>query len=151
MESKMKEKGGVLFLILAAFIAIGTAIAHMSCIFVGPECYAAQMAPAQIIESAKNGTYLAPVGTILASSIFVVLGLYALSGARIIGKLPFLSLVIYTIAMLCIIRGVLPLQLWLRHPEKVNNIVFYTGTVWLITGLLYLFGYLMCCNQPIKK
>lgn len=120
----------------------------MSCLYFGPECYAAQMAPPQIIESAKNGTLLAPVGTTFVSAIFVLLGLYALSGAGMIRKLPLLKFGIYTIAILCIIRGILPLQLWLRHPEKVNDIVFYTGLVWLVTGLLYLFGYRMCVKSP---
>jgi len=139
----VKSKCGAIFLVLAALFAIGTAIAHTSCIFIGPECYAAQMAPPQIVESAINGTYLAPIGTIFASSIFVVLGLYALSGAGVIRKLPLLKFTIYTVATLCIIRGILPLQLWLRHPEKVDDITFYTGIVWLVAGLLYLFGYRM--------
>jgi len=137
----MKSKLGLVFLILAALIAMGTGIAHLSCIYLGPECYAAQMAPAQIIESAQKGTYLAPLGTLFASAIFTVLGLYALSGAGVIRKLPLLKFSIYSIATLCIIRGLLPLQLWLRHPDKVNDMVFYTGIVWLATGLLYLFGY----------
>ena len=138
----MQSNCGILFLVVAALIALGTAIAHMSCIFLGPECFSAQMAPPQVIESARNGTWLAPVGTIFASAIFLVFGLYALSGAGIVRKLPLLTLGIYTIATLCIIRGVLPLQLWIRHPEKVNSIVFYTGIIWLATGLLFLFGYL---------
>ena len=137
----MKPKIGVMLLALAACIAMGTAIAHMSCIFLGAECYAVQMAPSQIIESARNGTYLAPIGTIFVSAIFVVLGVYALSAAGVVRKLPLLKPVIYVVATLCIIRGILPLQLWLRHPEKVNDIVFYTGIVWLIAGLLYLVGY----------
>jgi hypothetical protein len=143
---------GVVFLVLAALVAMGTAAAHLSCIYLGPECYAAQMAPQQIVESAINGTYLAPVGTVFASGIFVVLGLYALSGAgftgMLIDKLPLVNYAIYTIATLCIIRGVLPLQLWLRHPEKVNDTVFYVGIVWLVTGLLYLVGYRICSAKP---
>ena len=124
---------------------MGTAAAHLSCIYLGPECYATQMAPTQIVESAINGTYLAPIGTLFASGIFVVLGLYALSGTgfsgMLIDKLPLVNYAIYTIATLCIIRGLLPLQLWLRHPEKVTDTVLYVGIVWLLTGLLYLVGY----------
>jgi hypothetical protein len=148
MECKVKSKIGVTLLVLAAFIAMATAIAHMSCIFLGPECYSAQMAPSIIVESAINGTYLAPVGTVIASSIFAVLGLYALSGAGVIRKLPLLKYVIYVVAALCIIRGILPLQLWLRHPDKVNDIVLYTGIVWFLTGLLFLFGYRLCSSNP---
>lgn len=147
----MKRKIGVVLLVLAALIAMGTAAAHLSCIYLGPECYAAQMAPPPIVESAINGTYLAPIGTIFASAVFVILGLYALSGAgftgKLIDKLPLVNYAIYSITTLCIIRGLLPLQLWLRHPEKVNDTVLYVGIVWLITGLLYLVGYRICAKQ----
>lgn len=147
----MKIKIGIILLVLAALIAISTGLAHLSCIYFGPECYAAQMAPAQIVESAINGTYLAPIGTIFASGIFIVTGLYALAGAGFTGKLtdklPLVHYAIYTIATLGIIRGILPLQLWLRHPDKVSDIVFYVGIAWLITGLLYLVGYRLCAKQ----
>ncbi len=147
----MKRRIGILFLVLAALVAMGTAAAHLSCIYLGPECYVAQMAPTQIVESAINGTYLAPIGTVFVSGIFIVLGLYALSGAgftgKLIDKLPQVNYAIYTIATLCIIRGLLPLQLWLRHPDKVSDAVFYVGIVWLISGLLYLVGYRICTKQ----
>ena len=147
----MKPHIGKLLLVLAALIAMATAIAHTSCIYFGPECYAAQMAPPQIVESAQNGTYLAPIGTLFVSAIFVVLGLYALSGANIIRRLPLLNVGIYTIATLCIIRGLLPIQLWLRHPDKVSDIVLYAGYVWLIAGLLYLVGYRLCGSRPVIR
>jgi len=147
----VKLKCGVIFLVLATLISMGTAVAHMSCIFIGPECYAAQMAPPILVESAKNRTYLAPIVNIFVSAIFVVLGLYALSAAGIVRQLPFLKFVIYVVATLCMIRGILPLQLWLRHPDKVNDFAFYAGVVWFITGLLYLFGYLMSANLRITR
>jgi hypothetical protein len=150
----VKSKLGVTLLVLAALMAMSTAFAHLSCIYFGPKCYAAQMAPALIVESAINGTYLAPIGTILASGIFVVLGLYALSAAgftgKLLSKLPLVSYAIYTIATLCIIRGILPLQLWLRHPDKITDVVLTVGLVWLIAGLCYLFGYRLCANQQGK-
>jgi len=137
----MNVNYGVVFLVLAALIAIATALAHLSCIYLGPECYSIQMAPPSIVESAKQGTLLAPLGTILVSGIFILLGCYALSGARIIGQLPLLNVGIYSIAFVCCIRGLLPIQLWLRHPEKVTDAVLYVGVVWLLTGLLYFLGF----------
>lgn len=112
------------------------------------------MTPPQIVVSAVNGTYLAPIGTVFVSGIFIVLGLYALSGAgftgKLIDKLPLVNYAIYTIVILCIIRGLLPLQLWLLHPDKVTDTVFYVGIVWLISGLLYLVGYRICSTKPIS-
>jgi len=86
----MNKKYGKFLLFLVAIIAIGTAIAHMSCIVLGPQCYAVQMAPAEIIQSAKDGTLLAPLGTFIISLLFVVVALYALSSAKIIRRLPLL-------------------------------------------------------------
>ncbi|ARD21198.1 hypothetical protein [Shewanella japonica] len=137
----MKSKYGVTLLLLTAILAFSTALAHFSCIFFGPECYSIQMAPEFIVESAKQGTIVAPIGAILAAILFIIPGCYALSGAHIIRKLPLLTLGIYTIATLCIIRGLLPIQLWLRKPDKVTDVVLYVGIVWLIAGLFYLFGY----------
>lgn len=146
----MNTQYGVILLALAAAIAMTTAVAHLSCIYFGPVCYVAQMAPMSIVESAKAGTFLAPFATVFVSAIFIVLGLYALSGAQLIRRLPLLSLGIYTIATLCIVRGVLPLQLWFRHPDKVNDTVFYVGLVWLITGFFYVVGYLVTNKANTK-
>lgn len=137
----MKLNYGVAFLVIAAFITIFTAFAHLSCIYFGPECFSSQMAPSVIVESAKEGTLLAPLGAVFVSIIFIILGCYALSAAGVVRKLPLLKLGIYSIAFLCIIRGVLPLQLWLRQPDKVSELVLYVGLVWLLTGLLYFFGF----------
>lgn len=137
----ISTKQGVVLLVIAATIAFLTALAHLSCIYFGPQCYVIQMAPPDIVESARAGTLLAPVGTILVAMIFVVLGFYALSGAKLMRKLPLLTFGVYTIAVICIIRGILPLQLWLRHPEKVNAAVLLAGFIWLGVGLCYLMGY----------
>lgn len=137
----MKAKQGVVLLLIAALVFIATAFAHLTCIYFGPQCYAAQMAPNAIVESAKSGTLLAPLGTIFVSAVFVVFACYGLSGAKIIRRLPLLSIGIYSIAVVCIIRGLLPLQLWLRHPSKVSGLVLAVGIVWLSVGVFYWMGF----------
>ena len=97
-----KNKVGLLFLSIAAVIAILTALAQMSCIFLGESCYRSQLAPEVIIQSAVNGTLLAPVGTTFISLLFLLCAIYALSAANIIIKLPLLKTAIYSISILCI-------------------------------------------------
>lgn len=137
----MSPKLGVIMLLVGALVATFTAAAHLSCIYFGPTCYSAQMAPPIIIESAKAGTLIAPLGTIAVSGIFLIFACYALSGANLIRKLPLLRFGVYAIATACVIRGILPLQLWLRHPEKVTNDVLLVGLVWLAVGLCYGIGF----------
>lgn len=137
----MNKRVGIVFLVTAGLISFAVALAHLSCLYLGPQCYSVQMAPEIIVDSARKGTWLAPFGNVLVSSIFILIGLYALSAAKIIRPLPVLSGVVYFISVLCIIRGILPLQLWLRHPEKVSDAVFWVGVGWLFTGLIFLAGY----------
>lgn len=134
---------GRICLIIVAIIAVATAIAHLSCIWLGPQCFEAQYAPKAIVESARQGTLLAPVGTIIVSLIFVFIGLYALSATRLIGKLPFLKTIIYVVATLCIIRGLLAIQLWIRIPERVDDINLSIAVVWLISGVFLSVGFLL--------
>ena len=107
----MKNKIAQILLLSAASIALFTAFAHLSCIFFGPQCYKAQLAPEVIIESAIQGTLLAPIGAILISFVFLICAAYAISKAGFIRRLPLLNLGIYTIAIICVIRGLLTIQI----------------------------------------
>lgn len=109
---------------IGSMIFIVTAMAHLSCIYFGPQCYAIQMAPVSIVESAKANTLLAPVATVGVAMIFLVLAAYGLSAAKAIRRLPLLTTVIYSIAVICLIRGLLPLQLWIRHPHRSMKLGF---------------------------
>ncbi|MCO7187895.1 MULTISPECIES: hypothetical protein [unclassified Pseudoalteromonas] len=142
----MSRRYGIVLLLLATLTAFLVAVAHMSCIYFGPQCYAAQMAPPFVVESARAGTLMAPLLTLAVSAIFILLGCYALSAARFIRRLPFLRLGIYSISAVCIVRGVLPIQLFFRYPEKISDPVLIAGIVWLLVGLCYLFGF-----RAVKK
>jgi len=137
----MKKTYGYLALFIVTGIAFSTALAHLSCIYFGPSCYAAQMAPTAIIESAKHGTLLAPIGAIVVSALFILIGLYSLSAAKIINNLPLTKLAIYVISTISIIRGILGIQLAIRHPERMDFIATTASVVWLVAGLLLLSGY----------
>lgn len=136
----MKVKLGRLLLVLAGLIAFGTALAHTSCIYFGPECYSAQMAPPEVVEAAKPGSLVAPIGTLLVSAIFVGIGCYAFSAAGVMRPFPKLNFIIYLISFTCVVRGLLPIQLWFRHPQKVPDPVLYVGLVWLLVGLFFVIG-----------
>lgn len=125
----MKYNIGSVMLILAAIIATISAIAHSSCIILGPECYAFQMAPTELFESAKAGTLLAPIATLLVSGVFIIWAAYSLSAAKLIRTLPLLSLGVNVISFLRIVSGVLGIQLWLRKPEIVNHFAIISGWV----------------------
>lgn len=137
----MKSIVGLSCLLLAAIVATLTAVAHLSCIPLGPACYEAQLAPHIIVESAIDGTLLAPIATLLVSLLFLLCSAYALSRAGLIRRLPLTNLAMVTLAVLCIIRGLLAFQLKIRHPELVNSTELVSSVIWFISGLLFWFGH----------
>lgn len=136
------NKKSIWALSIGALVAFITAIAHLSCIFYGPACYQAQLAPQAIVQSAIDGTLLAPVGTIIISLLFIACGLFALSGAGFIKKLPLLHLALSTIAGLCILRGISTIPASYVFPELVSSVSIISGATWFVTGLLFAYGYL---------
>ena len=129
---------------LAAFICSATAVAHMACIFLGPACYRAQMAPQALVASSHNGTLLAPLATLLVSAVFIGFALFALSGAGVIKPLLKSRFVLLLIGALCALRGLATLPLSLLFPEQVSVFSLVAGGVWLLTGALFLFGRRRC-------
>lgn len=137
----MVDKGKIA-LILAAVISIVTAISHLSCIFIGPVCFEAQMAPHEIVKSAINGTMLAPIATLIVSGLFISCGICSLSGAGIIKKLPYINFLLVLISALCIFRGISTVPLSFLFPEMVSAFSILAGSIWFFTGLLFAYGYL---------
>lgn len=143
----IRSKIGFIFLCIGAGIAIFTALAHVSCIFLGEGCYRSQMAPEFIIRSAENGTLLAPASTIIVSLLFLVCGLYALSAANVTVRLPLLNAAMYSIATVCILRGLATIPLALAFPKAVGAFAIISGTTWFLTGILFLFGFRLRKNM----
>jgi len=134
------NKKAVYALVSAATIATITALAHLSCIVLGPACYKAQMAPEAIIQSAQAKTLLAPFGTVLASSLFLLLAWFALAASGRVKKLPLQRLALYSAGILCLLRGIATVPLSLLFPEMVSLFSLVSGGVWLLAGILLLYG-----------
>ena len=137
----MKHKIGICCLLMAASLAILTAIAHFSCIFLGPGCYEAQLAPPMIVNSAEQGTWIAPVATVLASLLFIVIALFPLSRAGFLRPLPLLRQGIIVLSIVCLLRGILTIQLKVRHPEAVDLVNLSMGLGWFAAGLFLWCGH----------
>lgn len=128
-------------LLLAALLLIVTAVAHLSCIVLGPACYQAQLAPSEVVQSALEGTMLAPLATVLVSGLFLLCALYAVSSAGLIRHLPLLRPAMFCLALLFVVRGIATLPLSLMYPEMVSAFSVVAGILWLLCGLCFWSGY----------
>ena len=143
----MRSQIGTTLLIIAAVTAFVTALAHLSCLYFGAQCYAVQMAPKAIVDSAAQGTWLAPVGNIAVSSLFILAGCYALAGCGVIKSMPGLRLIIVLIAAICLLRGLLPLFVWILLDKQLATKVYLTSFVWFSIGICFWLGWMLVTKK----
>jgi hypothetical protein len=100
------KHGGFYFIAAALGLTAG-ALLHVVALVGGPEWIAFVGAPASVVESAKTGTWLAPVGALGITALLLVLALYCLSAAGKIRPFPFRSSVLAVVAAIFVIRGLI--------------------------------------------
>ncbi|MDC2889721.1 hypothetical protein [Psychrosphaera algicola] len=120
-------------------------ILHIAIIIGGPEWYLASGAGENMAKLAETGSiYPAFIGVILVC-IFFGWSLYALSGAGVIRRLPFLKECLILISALCMVRGLYGffVPFLFDSPYVASLGVWfwvYSSTIWLVIGLFYAAG-----------
>lgn len=140
------HRSGAILLLCVALLALITALAHMSCIVLGAECYRAQMAPEYLIELSQTTPWQAAFETTLVSMLFVACAVYCLSGARFIKKLPLLKQAMITISSICMLRGLATVPLSLMFPNNITTFSIVAGALWFLAGLFCFVGYRIICR-----
>jgi hypothetical protein len=136
---------GSLQLIIAAVLSFVASLIHVAIVYGGPSWYRFFGAGEAMASFAEQGSIRPIVITLGIAATLFVWGLYALSGAGVIFKLPFLRLALSIITFIYLARGIagLVLPFISNHPAITQNSV----TFWLVSsliccvfGLFYLFG-----------
>ena len=131
VKSKLLISGGV--------IASAAAIWHLLCIWGGPSWFAFARAPKQIIDSAQQGTLLAPVGTVIVAGLMFACTVFAFSAVGLIRKVPLVKPALITIALLCAVRGLIGIPTFVTSAGlDIWQIV--ASTVWLYVGVCFIAG-----------
>ena len=126
-------------LISAGVIASASAIWHLLCILGGPSWFAFARAPQQIIDSAVQGTLLAPIGTIIVASLMFACTIFAFSAVGLIRKVPLLKSALITIAILCTLRGLIAIPTFVT-PAGFDIWQIVASTVWFYVGICFIAG-----------
>lgn len=126
-------------LISAGVIAAVAAIWHLLCILGGPSWFAFARAPQQVIESAQQGTLLAPLSTLVVAGLMFTCSAFAFSAARLIRSLPLLKSALITITILCILRALSAIPS-LVYANDLDLWQLVASSVWLYTGICFLAG-----------
>ncbi len=126
---------------LAAAASFAIAILHLAIIFLGPEAYVAFGAP-DLGALEAQGSRTPDLLTLVLVVVFTVFGLYALSGAGTIRRLPLLAVGLIAIGTIYTLRGlgVIAELLQLAGGAAVPARQVLFSLVSLGIGLLYLMG-----------
>lgn len=132
-------------LIMAGCLSIAAALAHIACIFGGPDWYRFFGAGEEMAQMAAAGQLYPTILTLVIAAMLLVWGLYAFSGAGLIVELPWLKTALVLITAVYLIRGVVGLMLpFLSTASLVqqNSMAFWLTSSFIccIFGGCYLFG-----------
>ncbi|WP_111642822.1 hypothetical protein [Marinimicrobium alkaliphilum] len=135
----MRQPGQNL-LIAAAFFTALAALAHIGCIVFGAEWYRFFGAGEEMARMAEAGHWYPAAVTAAIVALLLIWSLYALSGAGVIRRLPFLRLALCLIAAIFLVRGVAFVGLMPAFPENSLTFWLVSSSICLVLGALYAFG-----------
>lgn len=122
---------------VAATLAAAGALIHVAAIAGGPSWFEFFGA---VVASARAGTWLAPVGSLVIAGLMALCAAYALSVLEHLRRLPLLRLGLFAIASVCLLRSLaLPLAA-LRWPQLINTFEVVAAAVWGTAGLGFAMG-----------
>ncbi|MBR7801374.1 hypothetical protein [Undibacterium fentianense] len=136
---------------VAATIAIIGVLIHVVALFAGPTWYAFFGAPPSIVESARQGTWLAPVSGAVIALLMGICALYALSALGHIRRLPLLRTGLIGMACICSCRALILWPLMLSHPELRNTFEIVAALVWGAAGFGFFCGFRLVHQSLLSR
>lgn len=112
----------------------------MGCIIFGASWYRFFGAGEEMATLAEQGSLIPTIVTSFIAFILFVWSAYALSGAGIIRKLPFLRTALILITSIYLVRGIGGLFLISNPGRNTSEFMFWSSSICIVYGLFYLIG-----------
>ena len=121
-------------LIIAGCLSFIAAILHIAIVIGGPDWYRFFGAGEAMAQSAASGSLQPTLITLGIAALLTIWGLYALSGAGVIGPLPLLKIGLGLITGVYLLRGIagLTLPFVSKHPAITQNSI----TFWVVSSII---------------
>jgi hypothetical protein len=142
------NSAGKAWLTVGAGLNFAIALIHLGIIFAGGPAYV-YFGAADLAVLAQAGSPVPALLTVCLTIVFIVFGVYALSGAGVVRRLPLLRLgllaigAVYTLRGLIVILDILRLVRGAGYPFRQT--VFSAAA--LAIGLIYLIGTIRRCSS----
>lgn len=138
-------------LFFSAVVILAASLLHVAALFAGPGFVAQLGAPQEIVESAAQGTALAPVTICAIALVLLLVGVSALSTAGTIRPLPLSRPVLHVTAAVLFIRAAaLPLIATMYPVLRARINLFEVATALLCFLLAGLFWIGLRNTRPVR-
>jgi putative oxidoreductase len=127
-------------LLLGGAMSTLAAWLHIAIIMGGPDWYRFFGAGRDMVELAERGSWIPALVTLVMMLILQTWGLYAFSGAGLIRRLPLMKTALVTISTIYLLRGFLPITVYVIDPARINQLHISSSLVCLLIGGTYAIG-----------
>lgn len=134
------RSGKNIFLILGAIFSAFAAIAHLACIVFGGDWYRFFGAGEQMAVLSEQGHWYPTAMTSVIVLLLFTWSLYALSGARVIMRLPLLRLGLCIISSIYLLRGIAFVGIMPMFPDNSLTFWLVSSSICLSIGFCYAVG-----------
>lgn len=136
------------WVLLAMLIATAGALIHVAAVFGGPSWFMFFNAPPSVVASAREGTLLAPVSSLIIATLMALCTLYAGSVLGLIRRPPLQRVGLASMATICLLRALILVPLAIGHPELRNTFEFVSAIIWFAAGVGFAVGF--CSTKAAK-
>ena len=145
------HSGNNKLLIVASICSAIAALVHLGCIVFGGDWYRFFGAGEQMAKMAEDGQWYPTIVTLIIVSMLSVWSLYALSGTRVIFRLPFLRLGLVAISAIYLIRSIAFVTIMPMFPGNSLTFWLVSSGITLTIGVLYAVGTFQAWSQLSVK
>ncbi len=133
-------QSGNRLLVIGSICSGLAALVHLGCIIFGGDWYRFFGAGEQMAKMAEQGHWYPTAVTSVIVVVLSLWSLYALSGARVIFRLPLLRLGLCVISLVYLIRGIAFVGIMPMFPENSLTFWLVSSGICLGVGMLYAVG-----------
>jgi hypothetical protein len=131
-----------LFLVTGAALSAIAAVLHLGCIFFGASWYRFFGAGERMAQLASEGSRYPTFVTLVIAAALAAWSFYALSGAGVFPRLPFLRLSLCLITGIFLLRGIVvfPLAAMSLSLGRSMSFWWWSSAICLTIGVVYFIG-----------
>ena len=139
------------WLLVAAGLSIIASVLHVACIIGGGDWYRFFGAGEEMAQLAEAGSPRPAILTAIVAAILAGWALYALSGARIIRRLPFLRSALVAITVVLLLRAALAFVPAAWAPEQTLPFIVWSSLIVAAMGVVFAIGTVKAWRQLARR